>query len=90
MIEARLDNRMRNALNILCYHIDKDSDNVLLIFRNKQMIREHKSKMMTDAEEAGVDLRHIFDNQIYITEEELFYDPNILTGRRFGRFIFVW
>lgn len=90
MDEQIFDNRVRNALNILYFHIDKDSDKTLLIFKNEKMIKEYKRKSMVDAEEAGCDLRHLFENQIFITERELFYDPNALTGRRFERFIFVW
>ena len=72
MDEQIFDNRVRNALNILYFHIDKDSDKTLLIFKNEKMIKEYKRKSMIDAEEAGCDLRHLFENQIFITERELY------------------
>lgn len=72
-----LNNNLKSAINMLQFHIDRSSNNILLIFDNvEQQMRYIRS------------LKEVVINEIGITINQL-YMPNILDGKRYKQYYFI-
>lgn len=78
---------LKIGINMLQYHIDRSSDNVLLIFDNGMSVDRYK-KYVTKLISKNMIPEDYWDKTICVTIEDL-YRPHGLTGRKFRSYRFI-
>lgn len=73
-----IENNLKSIINILQYHLAKDSDNILLIFDTKDQLEIYRK----------INKRKHLEKEILKTIGELLYG-NSLTGIRFRTYHFI-
>ena len=82
-----MNDKLKQAINELQFHIDKDWEEVLLIFDTQHDLEQYKKMRMEDMKRGFIPETY-FDKIELISLEDLL-NNNSLTGRRFCQYFFM-